>query len=58
MEGACWLAPIAATVVAYAVSYYSPSLAQKAGERPALMIFFLVAFTAAAFVGMIGSKAV
>ncbi len=50
-----WLAPIAATVVAYAVAYYGPALAKKAEERRALMIFFVVAFTAAAIAGLFGA---
>lgn len=50
-----WLAPIAATVVAFAVTYYGPTLAKKVGERRALMIFFVVAFLAAAAAGMFGA---
>ena len=50
-----WLAPIAATVVAYTVSYYGPALAKKVGERRALMIFFVAAFTAAAIAGVFGA---
>jgi uncharacterized membrane protein YfcA len=50
-----WLAPIAATVVAFVVSYYGPSLAKKVGERRALMVFFVVAFAAAAAAGMFGA---
>lgn len=50
-----WLAPIAATVVAYAVTYYGPELAKRAEERRALMVFFIVAFTAAAIAGMFGA---
>lgn len=50
-----WLAPIAATVVAFAVTYYGPSLAKKVGERRALMIFFTVAFATAAIAGVFGA---
>ena len=50
-----WLAPIAATVVAFAVTYYGSSLAKKVGERRALMIFFVVAFAAAAAAGVFGA---
>ena len=50
-----WLAPIAATVVAFAVTYYGPSLAKKVGERRTLMIFFVVSFVAAAVAGMFGA---
>jgi hypothetical protein len=50
-----WLAPMAATVVAFAVTYYGPSLAKKVGERRALLIFFIVAFIAAATAGVFGA---
>jgi len=50
-----WLAPIAATIVAFAVTYYGPALAQKVGERRALMVFFIVAFATAAIAGMFGA---
>jgi hypothetical protein len=50
-----WLAPIAATVVAYVVSYYGPVLAKKTGERRAVMIFFVVAFATAAVAGLFGA---
>jgi hypothetical protein len=54
-EHIAFLAPIAATVVAYAVSYYGPSLAKKIGERRAVMIFFIVSFAAAATAGVFGA---
>jgi hypothetical protein len=50
-----WLAPIAATVVAFAVTYYGPILAKKVAERRALMVFFIVAFATAAAAGMFGA---
>lgn len=50
-----WLAPIAATVVAFAVTYYGPTLAKKAGERRALMIFYILAFATAAIAGLFGA---
>jgi hypothetical protein len=50
-----WLAPIAATVVAFAVTYYGPTLAKRVGERRALMIFFVVAFATAAAAGLFGA---
>src|SRR5262245_21207005 len=50
-----WLAPSAATVVAFAVTYYGPALAKKVGERRALMVFFIVAFLAAAAAGIFGA---
>lgn len=50
-----WLAPIAATVVAFAVTYYGPTLAKKVGEKRVLMIFFIVAFATAAIAGVFGA---
>ncbi len=48
-----FLAPIAATVVAFVVSYYG-RLAKKVGERRAVMIF-IFAFIATAISGMFGA---
>ncbi len=50
-----WLAPIAATVVAFAVTYYGPSLSKRIGERNTLIVFFVVAFATAAIAGMFGA---
>lgn len=50
-----WIAPIAATVVAFAVTYYGPILARRANERRAILVFFLVAFLAAAIAGVFGA---
>ena len=54
-EHVAFLAPIAATVVAFVVTYYGPLLAKKVGERRAVMIFFIFAFVAAAAAGMFGA---
>ena len=54
-EHVAWLAPIAATVVAFVVTYYGPTLAKKIGERRALMVFFAVAFATAAIAGAFGA---
>jgi hypothetical protein len=54
-EHVAFIAPIAATVVAFVVSYYGPTLAKKVGERRAVMIFFIVAFVATAIAGMFGA---
>jgi hypothetical protein len=54
-EHVAFLAPIAATVVAFVVSYYGPTLAKEVGERRALMIFFVFAFVATAAAGMFGA---
>lgn len=50
-----WLAPIAATVVAYVVSYYGPALAEKPAVRRAITIFFVAAFLTAAAAGLFGA---
>lgn len=50
-----WLAPIAATVVAFAVSYYGQTLAKKVNERRALLIFYIIAFVAAGIAGVFGA---
>ena len=54
-EHVAFLAPIAATVVAFVVSYYGPLLAKKVGERRAVMIFFIFAFVTAAAAGLFGA---
>lgn len=50
-----WLAPIAATVVAFAVTYYGALLAMKPGERFVLMIFYIISFGAAGIAGVFGA---
>jgi hypothetical protein len=50
-----WLAPIAATVVAFVVMYYGPQLTKKVGECRAVMIFFVIAFATAAIAGVFGA---
>lgn len=50
-----WLAPIAATMVAFAVSYYGPVLAKRIEERRYIAIFFLIAFGTAAIAGLFGA---
>ena len=50
-----WLAPIAATVVAFVVAYYGPSLARRLGERRWLAVFYVVAFATAAAAGIFGA---
>ena len=52
---ASYSSPIAATVVAFVVSYYGPALARKVGERRAVMIFFIFAFLTAAAAGLFGA---
>jgi hypothetical protein len=54
-EHVAFLAPIAATVCAYAASYFGPRLAQRPQERRAIMVFFIVAFATAAAAGLFGA---
>lgn len=54
-EHVAWLAPIAATVVAALVAYYGPRLANHPSLRRWIMIFFAVAFFAAAAAGAFGA---
>jgi hypothetical protein len=54
-EHVAWLAPIAATVVAFLVTYYGPRLVKHPEIRRAAMIFFVVAFVAAAAAGAFGA---
>jgi hypothetical protein len=54
-EHVAFLAPIAATVVAFVVSYYGPLLAKKVAQRRAVMLFFIFAFAAAAIAGILGA---
>lgn len=54
-EHVAFLAPIAATVTAYAASYFGKQLAQRAQERRAIMIFFIFAFATSAVAGLLGA---
>ena len=49
-----WLAPMAMTVVAFAVSYYGPVLARKLGERRMLLAFYTISFLTAVTAGIFG----
>jgi hypothetical protein len=49
------MAPIAATVVAFIVSYYGPNLAKKVDERHTVMMFFTLAFITTAAAGLLGA---
>ncbi len=50
-----WIAPIAATVVAYIISIYGPKLVNEPKIRKALIWFFVTAFTAAGVAGLLGA---
>jgi hypothetical protein len=54
-EHVAWVAPIAATVVAYVISVYGPRLAKEPKIRNAVMAFFVVAFVTAAIAGILGA---
>ncbi len=54
-EHVAWVAPIAATVAAFVVSYYGPALAKRDAERRALMAFYVIAFGTAAVAGVLGA---
>jgi hypothetical protein len=54
-EHIAWIAPMIATAVAFAVTYYGTSLIRHQGIRKALMIFFTVAFLVAGVAGAFGA---
>ena len=54
-EHVAFLAPIAATVTAYAASYFGPQLARRTWERRAIMLFFIFAFATASVAGLLGA---
>lgn len=54
-EHVAWIAPILATAVAFAVSYYREELAERHDVRRAALILFTVAFVAAGVAGVFGA---
>lgn len=54
-EHVAWIAPIAATVVAYVIVTYGPQLVKEPKIRKALMTFFVIAFVTAAIAGVLGA---
>jgi len=54
-EHVAWMAPFLATAVAFAVIYYGAQLARRGEIRRAVMIFFTLAFLAAAAAGLFGA---
>ncbi len=54
-EHVAWIAPIAATVVAYVVWTYGTQLSGESKIRRALMWFFVIAFVTAGIAGMFGA---
>ncbi len=54
-EHVAWIAPLLATAVAFAVTYYGASLVKHQGVRKALMVFFTLAFVIAGIAGAMGA---
>jgi hypothetical protein len=54
-EHVAWIAPLLATAVAFAVTYYGVSLVKHQGVRKALMVFFTLAFAIAGIAGAMGA---
>lgn len=54
-EHVAWIAPIAATVVAYVISVYGPRLASDPKMKRAIAWFFIIAFVIAALAGALGA---
>ncbi len=54
-EHVAWVAPIAATVVAYVISTYGSQLIKQPKMRKALTNFFIIAFVVAAIAGVLGA---
>jgi hypothetical protein len=54
-EHVAWIAPILATVVAFAVLYYGTQLIRRGEIRRGVMIFFALAFVSAGVAGLFGA---
>jgi hypothetical protein len=54
-EHVAGIAPIRATVVAFAVAYYGPRLVKHQGLRRALIVMFVAAFATAGVAGIFGA---
>ena len=54
-EHVAWIAPLAATAIAFTVTYYGPQLAEMPRLRRALMIMFFLAFVVAGIAGVLGA---
>lgn len=54
-EHIAFVAPFAATMVAFMVQYYGAALTKKTEVRRYVMIFFIIAFAAAAVAGVFGA---
>jgi len=54
-EHVAWFAPFLATAVAFAVAYYGVQLVRRDDIRKASLVFFTLAFGAAAIAGLFGA---
>jgi hypothetical protein len=54
-EHVAWIAPMLATAVAFIVTYYGASLANRPAMRRAAIILFTVAFVVAGVAGLLGA---
>jgi hypothetical protein len=54
-EHVAWIAPILATAVAFAVTYYGPRLIKHQPLRRVLMVMFVTAFATAGVAGIFGA---
>ncbi len=54
-EHIAWLAPVAATIVAYVVSKYGTELAEQPQIRKAVTWFLVITFVTAAVAGLLGA---
>jgi len=54
-EHVAWFAPFLATAVAFAVIYYGVQLVRRDDIRKAALVFFTLAFAAAAIAGLFGA---
>lgn len=54
-EHIAWIAPLLATAVAFAVTYYGVSLIRHQGIRKTLLVFFTTSFVIAGVAGALGA---
>jgi hypothetical protein len=54
-EHIAWIAPLLATAVAFAVTYYGVTLIRHQGIRRALVVYFALAFVIAGIAGALGA---
>lgn len=54
-EHVAWIAPILATVVAFAVIYYGTQLIRRGEVRRGVLVFFALAFVSAGVAGLFGA---